>query len=137
VNSSMMQKLENEVEFEFVRSSGAGGQNVNKVNSKAVMRWNVLTSKAISEPLRQRFLIRWQSRLTTSGELIITSSVYRDQIRNKDDAFEKLLAMVEAVATPPKKRTKTKPTRGSKERRIKEKQVRAKVKSGRRFRLDD
>ncbi len=137
MNSSMMQKLENEVEFEFVRSSGAGGQNVNKVNSKAVMRWNVLTSKAISEPLRQRFLIRWQSRLTTSGELIITSSVYRDQIRNKDDAFEKLLAMVEAVATPPKKRTKTKPTRGSKERRIKEKQVRAKVKSGRRFRLDD
>lgn len=137
VTPVIARKIKDEIEFEFVRSSGAGGQNVNKVNSKAVLRWNFTASTALSEELRNRFLDRWGNRVAASGDIVITSSRFRDQIRNREDALEKLLAMIAEIATPPKKRTKTKPTKGSKERRLKEKQQRSKVKSGRRFRADD
>ena len=122
---------DSEFKFEFVRSSGAGGQNVNKVNSKAILRWNVLNSSSLSEAVRQRFLKRWPRRITASGDVIINSSRYRDQIRNKQDVIDKLRAMVEEVAFPPKKRRKTKPTKGSKERRLNEKKLRSQTKSRR------
>ncbi len=119
----------NEIEFEFVRSPGAGGQNVNKVNSKARLRWNVATSPSLEEELRQRFLTYWASRITSTGDVIITSSRYRDQLKNKNDALEKLAAMIQAVASPPTLRRKTKVSRGAKKRRLEGKKRRSETKA--------
>ena len=107
-----------EFEFTYARSSGPGGQNVNKVNSKAVLRWQATKSPSLPEAVRARFLAKYGSRLTGDGELLITSERYRDQPRNIDDCLEKLREMLLAVAVAPKKRKKTKPSRASKERRL-------------------
>lgn len=107
-----------EFEFTYVRSSGPGGQNVNKVNSKAVLRWNPTTSPSLPNDVRQRFLESFPSRLTNGGELIVTSERFRDQRQNADDCVAKVRALLSAVARPPKKRKKTKPSRASKERRL-------------------
>jgi len=107
-----------EFEFTYVRSSGPGGQNVNKVNSKAMMRWNPTTSPSLGEDVRRRFLQKFASRVTTEGEMIVVSERYRDQRRNADDCLEKVREMLLAVARPPKARKKTKPSRASKERRL-------------------
>lgn len=105
----------------FVRSSGPGGQNVNKTNTKARLRWPVADSPSLNDRVKARFQQRFGSRLTASGELIITSQRYRDQSRNADDCFEKLKTMLAEAAVPPKPRKKTKPTKASKERRLKQK----------------
>ena len=123
--------------FTFVRSSGPGGQNVNKVNSKAVLRWGVTASVALPEDVRRRFLAKHRNRLTTDGELIITSQRHRDQGRNVTDALDKLRAMIVEVATAPKVRSPTKPSRGSVQRRIKGKQLGSKKKQLRRDVRDD
>ncbi len=91
-----------EFEFTFVRSSGPGGQNVNKVNSKAVLRWPALASPSLSAEVKQRLEASYRSRLTAGGELLISSQRYRDQARNIDDCLEKLRAMLAAVARAPK-----------------------------------
>jgi ribosome-associated protein len=121
--SSRIRIPESELRFSFARSSGPGGQNVNKVSSKATLRWTAADSHALPADVRQRFLTRYRSRLTRRGEIIINSQRYRDQGRNVADAREKLGTMLAAVATPPKKRKPTKPTKGSVARRIKSKQV--------------
>ena len=107
-----------ELEFTYARSSGPGGQNVNKVNSKAVLRWNVRASAALSDPVRARFLALFASRLTLGGDVVLSSDRYRDQIRNREDCVQKLEAMVREAATPPKPRKKTRPTRSSKRKRM-------------------
>jgi ribosome-associated protein len=107
-----------ELTIRFVRSSGAGGQNVNKVNTKAVLRWPAATSDALPRDVRARFVERFASRLTTEGELVLSSDRHRDQGRNVADCLAKLDAMLDAVATPPKPRKKTRPTRGAVERRL-------------------
>jgi ribosome-associated protein len=99
---------ESEIEFSFVRSSGPGGQNVNKVNSKAVLRWNVVSSPSLREDVRARFLHEYASKLTSDGDLILTSDSFRDQGRNRDDCLQKLHDMIQKVALPPKARKKTK-----------------------------
>jgi ribosome-associated protein len=109
---------DSEFQFTFVRSSGPGGQNVNKVNTKAVLRWPVAASPSLSGPVRARFLARYSSRLTTAGELILTSQRYRDQSKNRDDCLDKLREMLAAVAVAPIRRRKTKPSRASVERRL-------------------
>ena len=103
-----------EFEFSFVRSAGPGGQNVNKVNTKAVLRWPVAASPSLPPAVRGRFLARFGNRLTTAGELIVVSQRYRDQSRNRADCLEKLREMLAAVATPPRRRKKTKPTQPAK-----------------------
>ena len=123
---------ESEFEFSYARSSGPGGQNVNKVNSKATLRWPMTHSPSLPADVRQRFLARFGSRLTTEGELLITSQRYRDQPRNTADCLAKLQAMLAAVATPPTPRRKTKPTRASGERRMKAKRVTGEKKQNRR-----
>jgi ribosome-associated protein len=123
---------DSEIHFTFARSSGPGGQNVNKVSSKAVLRWDALASTALPPEVRERFLTRYASRLTSEGELLITSQKYRDQARNIADARAKLAAMLSAVAAPPKKRRPTKPTRASIERRAKIKQTTSRKKQLRR-----
>jgi ribosome-associated protein len=128
---------ESELRFTFVRSSGPGGQNVNKVNSKAVLRFSILQSPGIPESVRARFLSRFGNRLTDAGEVVITSQRHRDQGRNADDCLEKLHDMLAAVARPPRRRKKTRPTRASIERRKEQKRARSKVKSNRRWRGED
>jgi ribosome-associated protein len=121
-----------ELEFTFARSSGPGGQNVNKVSSKAVLRWRFAASTTLPEEVRQRFCARYGSRVTNEGDLVITSQRYRDQGRNVADALEKLRAMLASVATAPKKRRRTKPSAAAVKRRIEAKQKTSKKKQLRR-----
>lgn len=107
---------EAELTFSFVRSSGPGGQNVNKVNSKAQLRWSFEKSGALPWGVRQRFLERFGGRLTNTGDLLLVSDRFRDRMQNQADCLEKLHALLLQVAVPPKPRKKTKPTRGSRER---------------------
>src|SRR5258705_399384 len=85
--TSAFQIPDSEFEFTFARSSGPGGQNVNKVNSKAVLRWSPTVSPSLSEDVRARFLARFASRLTTAGELNLTSQRSRDQSRNSAECL--------------------------------------------------
>jgi ribosome-associated protein len=121
-----------ELTFTYVRSSGPGGQNVNKVASKAVLRWQPAASAGLPEDVRDRFMRRYASRLTKQGELILSSDRFRDQGRNTADCMEKLRAMLAAVAEPPKPRKATKPSRASVERRLKSKGRTSKKKQSRR-----
>jgi ribosome-associated protein len=125
-----------EFQWTYVRSSGPGGQNVNKVNSKAVLRWSVAHSPSLPADVRERFLARYRSRITVEGDFIVSSQRYRDQGRNAADVLEKLTALVAAVAVPAKKRRPTKPTRGSVRRRVETKQARSRTKKMRRA-VDD
>jgi ribosome-associated protein len=101
---------------------------VNKVSSKAVLRWPVTASPSLPEDVRQRFLERFGNRVTTEGELVLSSERFRDQKRNQEDCLEKLRAMLLDVAVPPKERRPTKPTRGSQRRRLQNKQERSTTK---------
>ena len=130
--SSRITLPEEELSCSFARSSGPGGQNVNKVNSKATLRWNPTTSAVIPEDVRARFLATYASRITGEGEVIISSQESRDQPKNIAICREKLAGMIQQVLTAPKKRRPTKPTKGSKQRRLNEKKQRAEVKAGRR-----
>ena len=125
-----------ELRLSFARSSGPGGQNVNKVSSKAVLHFDVLTTPSLPPDVRQRFLERYKTRLTNAGEVVIHSEEYRDQPRNIQACYDKLRDMILTVLRPPKKRRATKPTRGSKVRRLNEKKRRGEVKAGRRYRGD-
>lgn len=118
-----------ELSITYVRSSGPGGQNVNKTSSKAVVRWNVRGSAGMRDDIKARFLARYASRLTTGGDIILTSDRYRDQPRNLEDCLARLGAMLEEVATPPRTRRPTRPGRAARERRIVAKKSRGTVKS--------
>ena len=107
-----------EFSFTFARSGGPGGQNVNKVNSKAIMRWAITTSPSISEEVRARFMTKFASRLTLEGDLVISSQRYRDQPGNIEDCLTKVTEMLISVATRPVLRKATRPTLGSKIRRV-------------------
>ncbi len=122
---------EGELVESFVRASGPGGQNVNKVASAVELRFDVAQSAALPEPLRARLLARRDRRLTAGGVFVIQASRFRDQARNREDARERLAEIVRAALHVPKKRVATKPTRASKERRIASKKKRAQHKQGR------
>lgn len=129
--NSRIQIPEDEFEFSYSRSSGPGGQNVNKVNSKALLRWPVTVSPSLPEEIRSRFMERYRSRLTEAGDILVTSQRYRDQGRNVDDCLEKLREMILAVATRPKTRKATKPSRASRRRRLEGKRQVSEKKAGR------
>lgn len=122
---------EDELSIAFARSGGSGGQNVNKVSSKVELRWCPATSRALSPADREWLLGKLGGRLTNGGELIVVSERTRDQIVNRGDAEEKLVAIVRAALVRPKPRRATKPSKGAKERRLKAKKGRAAIKSGR------
>jgi ribosome-associated protein len=118
VVNSRIQIPESEFIFSYTRSSGPGGQNVNKVNSRATLRWRPGTSVGLPDDVLERFRARHAARLTGEGDLLISSQRYRDQGRNVQDCLDKLREMLAAIARPPKRRKKTRPSRGSVERRL-------------------
>ncbi|VTS06234.1 alternative ribosome rescue aminoacyl-tRNA hydrolase ArfB [Tuwongella immobilis] len=129
---------EQEFVWTYARSGGPGGQNVNKVASKATLRWNVRTTNALIGAMRERFLKLVITRTTNEGELVLVSQRYRDQERNREDCLEKLAELLTQAATPPTPRFATKPTKASKRRRLAAKQHTSSVKAGRRApRMDD
>ena len=125
-----------EFEWTYVRSSGAGGQNVNKVNSKAVLSWQPLLSPWLPAEVKARFRAKFGNRLSGEGVLQIQSDRFRDQPRNAADCVEKLKAMLLLVANAPKKRKKTRPTRASKEKRLDSKRRHSDKKRDRKHRPD-
>ena len=122
---------DSEFTFAFSRSGGPGGQNVNKVSSKAQMTWDVTQSPSVPEDIRERFLLRYKRRITKEGTLLITSQRYRDQGRNTQDCLNKLVELLLSIAVLPTKRKATAPSRGAKQRRLKDKQVRSDKKQAR------
>jgi ribosome-associated protein len=120
-----------ELAIAFSRSGGAGGQNVNKVASKVELRWNPTSSVALSAADRSWLTERLRSRLTSDGTLIVTSTKTRDQLKNRDDATQKLALIVRAALDRPKPRRPTKPSRGAKRRRVADKRHHAEKKHGR------
>lgn len=131
VVSSRIHIPDTEFTFAYTRSSGPGGQNVNKVNSKATLRWRPASSAGMPPDVLERFLAHYASRLTLDGELVISSQRFRDQARNAQDCLDRLRAMLAAVARPPKRRKPTKPTRASVTRRLEEKRRRGSKKNDR------
>ncbi len=125
-----------EIEITATRSRGPGGQNVNKTNSAIQLRWNLRNSQFFPLHIYDRLLFKLASKLTVDGEIIIRSENFRDQDQNKKDAYFKLNEMILAALYIPKKRVKTKPTRGSKERRLKQKKGRSDIKKSRSSRYD-
>jgi len=133
VVSEGVQIPDDELAWSFVRSSGPGGQNVNKVASKAVLRWKAATTTAaIPESAKARMRARFPSRFTVSGDVMIQSQQYRDQERNRADCLAKLVGMIAAALVAPLPRKATRPTRGSKRRRIADKRRLSEKKRGRR-----
>jgi ribosome-associated protein len=112
-----------EIRFTFVRSSGPGGQNVNKVASKAVLRWSVTESAALPDSVRSRLMVHCARRMNDRGELVLSSQRSRDQSKNIDDCLNKLRDLIAAAAKVPKKRKKTRVPKGAREARLREKRA--------------
>lgn len=112
---------EKEFTITKARSSGPGGQNVNKVNSKVTLKWSPARCESMSEDWRQRFIRLNRNRINREGELVLHSERYRDQGRNLDDVRQKLVNLLLSCQSPPKKRKPTRPTKASKRRRLDEK----------------
>jgi ribosome-associated protein len=121
---------EREVEFSAIRAQGAGGQNVNKVSSAVHLRFDIHAS-SLPEAIKERLLCLSDSRITQEGVLVLKAQQHRTQEMNRSDALERLQEVVDGVSSPPKARRATKPTYGSKQRRLAGKSQRSEIKSSR------
>ncbi len=127
----MIKISENEIQFEYIRASGPGGQNVNKVSSAVQLRFNLQSSTSFSADVKARLIKLAGKRMTDDGILIIEAKRYRDQERNKQDALNRLYALVEQAAQPPAERKPTRVTTTQKQARLEEKRRRAEIKRNR------
>ena len=126
-----------EIDWRAVRSSGPGGQNVNKVASKVELRFDLGRTRALDEATRLRLRALAAGRLDADGKMVITSQLTRDQARNLGDALDKLRALIQRALVPPRPRRATKPSRGARERRFRAKQRRGAIKRSRHAGGDD
>jgi ribosome-associated protein len=119
---------ERELTFEFVRSSGPGGQNVNKVATAVQLRFDVKDSSSLPEAVRDRLIRLAGKRMTEAGILIIDARRYRSQDQNRKDAVQRLVVLIQRAAEKPKPRIRTRPTRAARERRLEVKRQRGEIK---------
>lgn len=119
---------ESELVFTFIRAPGPGGQNVNKVASAVLLRFNIINS-SLPDETRKRLLDKLGNKITLQGDLLIKASRFRTQERNKQDAINRLVDILKSAMVIPKKRKKTKPSLAEKERRLNKKKLRGKAKS--------
>ncbi len=121
-----------ELQEEFVRASGPGGQHVNKTESAVQLRFDVAKSPNIPDDVKARLVRLAGSRMTSDGVLILVGDSYRSQLRNREDVRERLIDLIRDASVPPKPRRPTKPTYGSQQRRLEGKAKRSQIKQGRR-----
>ena len=135
--TSQIQIPDDELQFSYARSGGPGGQNVNKVSSKAVLRWSLAANSSVPAEIKARLRTLQRGRITVGDEIVIQSQEYRDQERNRQACLDKLRDFLLQASFVPRTRRASKPSRGSKERRLQAKKRRAAVKSGRQRVTDD
>ncbi|HZJ36393.1 MAG TPA: alternative ribosome rescue aminoacyl-tRNA hydrolase ArfB [Gillisia sp.] len=126
-----LETIKQELTWKAVRSSGPGGQHVNKTASKAVIQFDIANSQALTKDEKMRILKKLESRLTTNSVLIIESSDSRSQHQNKEAGIERLLEIITNASKKPKPRKKTRPTKASKFKRLREKKLRGEKKENR------
>ncbi|RYD96532.1 MAG: aminoacyl-tRNA hydrolase [Sphingomonadales bacterium] len=126
-----LHQFEHELEEKFVTAGGPGGQNVNKVASAVQLRWNVKTSHAFDD--EQKWMIRraLANRINDEGELVLFIQTHRSQVRNREEARERLVELIEKSLVKQKKRVATKPSKAAKRKRMDDKSIRSKVKANR------
>lgn len=129
-----LQLDERELQFDYLRASGPGGQNVNKVATAVQLRFDVVNSPALASDLKGRLLRLAGKRVNADGVLIIEARRFRTQEANRADALRRFVELLQKAAVPPKPRRKTKPTAVSREKRLMEKKQRGEIKRGRQSR---
>ena len=127
---------ENELQFEFVRASGPGGQNVNKVSSAVQLRFDVRNSPSLPEAVRERLLLLARNRVSEQGVLVIEARRFRTQEKNRQDALDRLVNLIRGAAEKPKIRKKTGPTEAARRRRLEAKRRRGEIKRVRASKVD-
>jgi ribosome-associated protein len=130
-----MRDFSSELQFKTTRSSGAGGQNVNKVETSVTVFWEVLATIFFNETEKQRILLKLKNKINREGFLILSVSEERSQLRNKKIAIDKIVDWVNEAIVVPKVRKKTKATLASKERRLEQKKHWSEKKANRKFRM--